>query len=230
MKRLAIIPAREGSKRIPLKNIRDFCGKPMIAHAIETAKTSGLFDTIHVSTDSEKIAAIAAQSGVKPAFLRDAALAEDHTPMMEVIKATLAAFDQRGEKFDTIALLYATSPLTDPEDLKQACAQFEASDKSRALLAVTPYSAPIEKAFRMDGGALAPDNEKAFAGRSQDLKPAYHDAAMFAFYTPAFIRERQGAGDFKKFAGYIVPPHRVTDIDNPEDWTRAESLYKALQK
>ncbi len=229
MKRLAVIPAREGSKRIPLKNIRDFCGRPMIAHAIDAARASGAFDVIHVSTDSQKVADVAAACGARPDFLREGALADDHTPLMDVMKSVIAEYKQRGQDFDTVALLYATSPLMDPEDLKKACAQFESGDKARALLAVTPYAAPIEKAFRQGaGGVLVPDDALAFAMRSQDLKPAYHDAAMFAFYTPDFIRARSGAGDFTKFAGYTVPPHRVTDIDTPEDWTRAEALYRAI--
>jgi N-acylneuraminate cytidylyltransferase len=229
MKRLAIIPARAGSKRVPRKNIKDFCGKPMIAHMIKVAQDSDLFDVIHVSTDSDEVAKIAAKCGAKPDFPRPEKLADDHTPLMEVLKFTVAEYKKKKKNFDTVALLYATSPLADPAGLKKACRQFEDGDGSRALLSVTPYPAPIEKAFRMMmNGALVPDDADAFARRSQDLKPAYHDAAMFCFYTPDFIAGRKGAGDFRAFAGYAVPPQRVTDIDTPEDWARAEAMFRAL--
>ena len=231
MKRLAVIPAREGSKRIPHKNIKNFCGKPMIAHIMAAADDSGLFDTVHVSTDSEKVAAIAGEYGYHPGFLRPTVLADDHTPLMEALRYVVEEFERQGQVFDTVAILYATSPLTDPEDLKKACVQFENGDKDKALLSVTPYPAPVEKAFRMMmDGALVPNDEDAFKGRSQELPPAYHDAAMFCFYTPDFIKARDGAGDFTRFGGYVVPSYRVTDIDEPQDWDRAEALFRAVNE
>lgn len=230
MKRLAIIPARAGSKRIPHKNIRDFCGKPMISHVVEAVAKAGVFDTIHVSSDSEEIAQKAAESGYAPAFMRPAELADDYTSMLAVVRYVVEEFVRRGESFDTVALIYATSPLVDPADLSGACAQFESGDRQKALLAVAPFPAPIEHAFRMKKGqdGILPDNEAALAMRTQDLSPAYYDAGMFAFYTPDYIARSAGAGDFTAFRGYVVPSYRVTDIDWPEDWAHAEQLYKAI--
>jgi N-acylneuraminate cytidylyltransferase len=231
MKRLCVIPAREGSKRVPRKNIRDFCGRPMIAHAIEAAQQAGIFDTIHVSTDSADIAAVAAALGARPDFERPAALADDHTPMMDVIKHAVSEHETRDRVHDTVCLVYATSPLVDPADLKKACREFETGDRDKALLAVTPFPVPIERTFTMADGnnTLVPRNEKSFSKRTQDLDMGYYDAGMFCFYSPAYIKAREGAGDFTRFRGYVVPPWRVTDIDWPEDWDRAEMMFRAYQ-
>ena len=229
MKRLAIIPARGGSKRIPHKNLKDFCGKPMVAHPIQIAEASGLFHTIHVSTDSRDIANTAEEYGHAPDFSRPEELSNDHASMMEALKFVVEEYESRGESFDTIVLLYATSPLIDPDDLKTACQQFEAGDKEKAILAVSAFPAPIEQAFRMKENAdLYPDDADALATRTQDLEHAYYDAGMFAIYSSDYIKKSSGGGDFLAFKGYEVPSFRVTDIDWPEDWKRAEALYRAL--
>lgn len=229
MKRLAIIPAREGSKRIPHKNIRDFCGKPMVSHTISTAADSGIFDTIHVSTDSKEVSDIATKMGHGPDFMRPSDLSGDHTSMMEVLTYVVTRLRKEGKNYNTIALLYATSPLTDAADLSEACKSFENGDTEKPLLAVAPFPAPIEHAFRMkDDGVLIPDNEKALAQRTQDLRHAYYDAGMFAFYTSDYIVGQSGGGNFAAFRGYVVPSYRVTDIDWPDDWDRAEMLFKTV--
>lgn len=230
MKRLSIIPARGGSKRIPDKNIKDFCGLPMIAHAIKVAQDAALFTTIHVSTDSPEISGIAAQYDCTPDFSRPAELANDHASMMETVRYVIDEYERRGEKFDTVVLLYATSPLTDADDIKKACEQFEAGDRQKAFLAVTPFPAPVEHAFRIqENGDLVPNDEESLAMRTQDLSHAYYDAGMFAVYSSDYIKNSDQAGDFMAFRGYEVPSYRVTDIDWPEDWDRAEALYRALQ-
>lgn len=229
MKRLAVIPARGGSKRIPDKNIKDFCGRPMIAHAIKIAQQTGLFTTIHVSTDSSAIVSAAAEYGCAPDFERPADLANDHASMMETVCYVVEEYERRGETFDSVILLYTTSPLTDPEDLKRACAAFEQSDREKAYLAVTPFPAPIEHAFRLKNNAdLVPNDEKALVNRTQDLSHAYYDAGMFAIYGADYVKNSHKAGNFMAFKGYEVPSYRVTDIDWPEDWDRAEALYKVL--
>ncbi len=230
MKRLAVIPARGGSKRIPGKNIKEFCGKPMIAHIIQAAQNASIFDKIHVSTDDQNIADTAQKYGIENDFMRPANLSDDKTSMLEAIKYVIKEYKARGKEFDTIALLYATSPLTDPEDLRKACETFENGDPAKALLAITPFPAPIEQALRMQKDtSLAPDNARAMATRTQDLDHAYYDAGMFAFYTSSYIENSAGSGDFSKFRGFIVPSFRVTDIDWPDDWSRAESLFHAIK-
>jgi pseudaminic acid cytidylyltransferase len=229
-KRLAIIPARGGSKRIPKKNIKDFCGRPMIAHVLDAVSQSGMFTKVHVSTDSGEVAEAARVVGFAPEFLRPPELSGDHTSMLEVYGFVAREFTKRGENFDTIAIIYATSPLVAPEDLAEACAQFEQGDGNKPLLAVTPYPAPIEHAFRMNGktGNLIPDAPDKLSQRTQDITRSYFDAGMFAFYTPEFLISSAGPGDFLSFRGFEVPGYRVTDLDWPDDWERAENLYRAL--
>lgn len=229
MKRLAIIPARGGSKRIPHKNTKDFCGMPMVCHVLNMARDSEVFDCIHVSTDSVEILKIVTDFGFAPDFDRPPELSDDHTTMMEVLRYVVDKYEALDELFSTVVLLYTTSPLTNPNDLIAAVAQFEASDQEKAYLAVTPYPAPIEHAFRMGKGHdLEPNDPDALAIRTQDLAHGYYDAGMFAIYSAKYIKNTVDAGDFLKFCGYEVPSHRVTDIDWPGDWDRAEALYRAL--
>ena len=117
VKRIAIIPARGGSKRIPNKNIRDFCGKPMISYALEAARDSALFDCIHVSTDSKKIAEATQKEGFDVDFMRTAELSDDHTPIMPVLKYVLEQYIDRGKYFDEVVLIMACAPLIDANDL-----------------------------------------------------------------------------------------------------------------
>lgn len=231
MKRLAIIPARSGSKRIPHKNIKDFCGMPMVCHALNLAQKSELFDCVHVSTDSDEISKIVTDFGFPPDFGRPSELSDDHTTMMEVVRYVVDKYQAYDKNFSTVVLLYTTSPLTDPKDLIAAVEQFEASDQEKAYLSVTPYPAPIEHAFQMSKGhELQPNDPDALARRTQDLAHVYYDAGMFAVYSTKYIQNTIEAGNFLKFCGYVVPSYRVTDIDWPEDWDRAEALYRALNR
>lgn len=229
-KTLAIIPARGGSKRIPDKNVRLFCGKPMIEHATNAAKNCGIFDKIHISTDSDAIAKVAESNGLKPDFLRNPDLADDHTTIMETLKYVIEEYNSRGKNFDTICLIYATSPLIDQNDLKKAYKTFLDTDRAKAMLAITPFPTPIERAFRLneDTKDMSVANQDDFLKRTQDLEHAYHDAAMFCFYSSDYILNSEGGGNFSTFRGYVVDSYRVTDIDWPEDWERAEYMYRAV--
>jgi CMP-N-acetylneuraminic acid synthetase len=230
MKRLAIIPARSGSKRIPLKNIKLFCGEPMLSYPIRSAEKAEIFDIIHVSTDSVEIFDVAANYGRAPDFIRPGHLSGDHVSMMEATKYVVETYEAMGYQFDIVALLYATSPLMDASDLRNACITFEKSDRKKAILSVAPFPSPIEQGFRMAiDSDLYPVNVEALATRTQDLQQAYYDAGMFAIFSPEHIKLSVDAGDFSSFRGFRVSPTRVTDIDWPEDWDHAELLYRALQ-
>jgi pseudaminic acid cytidylyltransferase len=227
MKRLAIIPARGGSKRIPNKNIRDFCGQPMITHVLGAARASGLFTKVHVSTESESIRDVAAQFGFAPDFPRPAELADDHTPIMPVLRHAAQEYVKRGEDFDEVWLLMACAPLVDAKDLSSAATLFQQAGSEQPLLAVSEYPAPIEWAFsRGENGALTPVQAGKFAVRSQDLEKRYFDAGSFAVFPASRVLESQGAGSDSGFIGYVLPKGTAIDIDDEQDWQLAEAIYR----
>src|SRR5262249_10582027 len=162
------------SKRIPDKNIVDFLGAPLMSYSIRAAQASGLFDTIHVSTESERIADVAASLGVPVEFMRDRSLADDHTPLMPVLSWVLEEYLRRGHRFDTVCLLMPTAPLIEAGDLCRAEEEFRRRGRQRTVMAVARFSVPVEWAFRMaSNGTLVPCQSGMAAVRSQDLQPAY---------------------------------------------------------
>ena len=149
-RRLAVIAARGGSKRVADKNIRAFCGRPMIAHILETARTSELFDVIHVSTESPRIASVVEALGFEVHFPRPTELADDNTPLMPVLHYVTETFRSRGQTFDEVWLLMACAPLIDVNDLRMAAQLLLRTGQSKAVLAVTRFPAPIQKAFERE--------------------------------------------------------------------------------
>lgn len=225
--RLAIIPARGGSKRIWNKNIRDFCGKPMIAHVLEAARASGLFNTIHVSTESAAIAKVASELGFPPDFMRPSALADDHTPIMPVLKQVAQEYAQRNQTFDQIWLLMACAPLIDARDLVSSERLFSEAGGGDPVLAVSAFPVPIEWAFDRDpDGRLTSVQRGMFAKRSQDLGTKYFDAGSFAAFPAATVLAAEGAGSDSGFIGYVLPKGSSVDIDDEQDWALAEAIFR----
>lgn len=225
--KLAVIPARGGSKRIPRKNIKSFCGKPMIAWSIEAALQSACFDQIVVTTDDAEIADVARQCGAQVPFLRPAALSDDHTGTTAVIAHAINWFAEQGQPPGQVCCLYATAPFVAAEDLRTGLKALTESGADYAF-SVTSYAFPIQRAIR-----ITPDsrvemfNPEHFATRSQDLEEAYHDAGQF--YWGKANAWQQGNIIFSPAsAPVMMPRHRVQDIDTPEDWLRAEWLFKAM--
>jgi len=223
---VCIIPARGGSKRIPRKNIRAFCGKPMIAWPIQAAIASGCFDRVVVSTDDAEIAEVAEASGAEAPFRRTAGLADDHTPTVPVIAD---AITRLGEPDRTpVCCLYATSPFVDPADLRWG---LELLEKTGApfVLSVTTYAFPIQRALRRDAsGAVEMFNPAQMQTRSQDLEEAWHDAGQF--YWGRADSWTGGRGIFESGAqGLPLPRYRAQDIDTEEDWQRAELTLRAMR-
>lgn len=230
-RRIGIIPARMGSKRIPNKNIRNFCGKPMILHIIETARSSKLFDVLHVSTDSHEISNLVASQGLEVDFLRPSYLADDHTPIMPVLKFVLEEYLKNGAEFDCVALLMACAPMITADDLRGAAALFDLHDKQQAVLGVAEYPCPVEWAFRREpNGVLLPVQPGMFSVRSQDLVPSYYDAGQFCFMPTNRVINSLGAGTDKDFIGYPIQRNQAIDIDTIEDWKFAELVFTGLQK
>jgi pseudaminic acid cytidylyltransferase len=226
--RLAVIPARGGSKRIPQKNIRDFCGKPIISYTIATAKTCGLFDHVIVSTDDAEIAEVARRFGAEAPFVRPRELSDDFTGTNAVVKHAVLWFRDRGTPVTEACCMYATAPLLDASFVRWGHELLVKSGKLYAF-SVTSFPYPIQRALRLlpDGSVEALHPEHAMT-RSQDLEPAYHDAGQFYWgAATAFIE------DLPMFArhsiGVALPPHLVQDIDTLEDWERAELMYQAHQ-
>ena len=223
--KIAIIPARGGSKRIPRKNIKEFCGKPMIAWSIEAARACKLFAHTIVSTDDPEIAAVAKQWGAEVPFVRPAELSDDQTGTTEVVAhAARWALDQ-GWPVSAVCCIYATAPFVQADDLIRASTALEAG-AWRYAFSATEFGAPIFRAFeRLPHGGVRMFFPEHIATRSQDLPVALHDAGQFYWGTiQAWLERAQIFTDFS--IPVLMPRARSQDIDTPADWAFAESLFK----
>ncbi len=226
--KIAIIPARGGSKRIKDKNIADFCGRPMISYALDAARESELFDVIHVSTDSEQIASVVADLGFPVEFMRDASLADDHTPLMPVLRWVLNQFKQTGREASDVCLLMPCAPLVEAVDLRAAYDAYVEAGRRMMVLAVVPFAYPVERALAKDAeGVLRPRFPEFWHRRSQDLAPAYHDAGLFSF-SPAEHILNPDLVVTESLLPYALPRYKASDIDEPEDLELAEILFRGL--
>jgi pseudaminic acid cytidylyltransferase len=224
--RLAVIPARGGSKRIPRKNIRDFCGKPMLAWSVEAAWASGCFDAVVVSTDDHEIAEVARACGAGVPFMRPAELSDDHTGTMAVVRHCIGHFADTAKPASHTCCIYATAPFLDPADLRAGLDMLLHEGADYAL-AVTSYAFPIQRAVRIGvDHRLTMFAPEQFQTRSQDLEPAWHDAGQFCWgVSDAWA---QGRGIFAGNAVAVpLPRRRVQDIDTPEDWARNSHSVRA---
>ena len=227
--RLAIIPARGGSKRIPRKNIRKFCGRPMIAWPIAAAIECGIFDKIIVSTDDAEIAAVARDCGADVPFSRPSALADDHTGTTAVVAHAIRWALDQGWPVEAVCCLYPTAPMVASTDIVEGMRMLSEGGWD-FVLTVTTYASPIFRAFRQtpDGG-LEMFFPEHFSKRSQDLPETLHDAGQFYWgQTEAWLSDKPLFGP--RSGPLIIPRWRVQDIDTPDDWVRAEALFQALNK
>lgn len=227
--RLAVIPARGGSKRILRKNIKTFCGKPMIVWSIEAAVQSGCFDRVIVSTDDAEIAEVARQHGAEVPFMRPAELSDDHTGTIPVIRHAIEWLEARmGVPMKDVCCLYATAPFVLPEDLRRGLSVLTETGGDYAF-SVTSYAFPIQRAIRLTPqGRVEMFTSEHFNTRSQDLEEAYHDAGQF--YWGRAEAWKEGRVIFASgSAPVLLPRHRVQDIDTPEDWERAQWMFQAWQ-
>ena len=226
-KKVCIIPARGGSKRIPKKNIKPFHGKPLIAYSIETAKQSELFDRIIVSTDDEEIAKISKEYGAEVPFMRPKELADDYSGTDQVTKHAIDWLENIGEKYDYVCTIYATAPLLQPQYLVEG---YEKLKNSNAIYAFscTSMPFPIQRTFKItEDGRCKMFFPEYYSARSQDLEEAYQDAGQF--YWQKLSKKSDEPIFGKDSIPIILPRYLVQDIDTLEDWERAEKLYKVLQ-
>jgi N-acylneuraminate cytidylyltransferase len=227
--KLAVIPARGGSKRIPRKNIKPFCGKPMIAWSIVAAIESGCFDRIIVSTDDVEIADIARKYGAEVPFMRPAELSDDHTGTIPVIAHAIGWQQKNGLSPLAVCCIYATAPFARGEQLKCGLAILEKRNCDY-VFSVTSYAFPIQRAIRItSAGRVEMFQPENFNTRSQDLQEAFHDAGQFYWGRPeAWLT---GKPIFSSNSSpLILPRYLVQDIDTPEDWHRAEIMFKVIEE
>ena len=227
--KVAIIPARGGSKRIPRKNIKDFFGKPMIAWSIEAALKSNCFDRIIVSTDDQEIAEIAKKYGAEVPFIRAAELSDDHAGTTPVIKQAIQWLTDNLQAPHLVCCIYATAPFVRANDIQRGLEQLEQSNAAYAFT-VTSYAFPIQRAIKItENNTIEMFSPEHFQTRSQDLEEAYHDAGQFYWgKVDAWMSEKVIFGP--ESTPVILPRYRVQDIDTLEDWDRAEWLFKAMQQ
>jgi N-acylneuraminate cytidylyltransferase len=223
--RLAIIPARGGSQRIKNKNIRDFCGRPLLSYSLAAAKESNLFDEIHVSTDSESIKSVAEKEGFSVPFFRDSKLADHHTPLMPVLQWVIREFAKRGRDFTEVCLLMSTTPLIVASDLIAAHNLFTSLNKIHPMMALSTFPVPIEWAIQEKSMNVFThlDHSKAQM-RSQDLTKKHYDAGAFVFYTTEQLMQESSQNN-DNFLGYQLPRSRSVDIDDDDDLELAKFLY-----
>lgn len=224
---IAIIPARGGSKRIPRKNIRSFCGRPMISWPIDAASASGLFKHILVSTDDNEVADIARRSGAEVPFSRPSELADDFSGTDEVVVHALEWALKTGWQVQAACCIYPTAAFISAHDLADAFRRMSADIDY--VFAAVRYSHPPQRGFcEADDGSpqlLQPDHVTT---RTQDLPVVFHDAGQFYWGTrQAWMERRPFFGPRTRFIE--LPPWRAHDIDCSEDWQMAERLFAAKQ-
>lgn len=221
---LAIIPARGGSKRIPRKNIKPFLGQPIIKYSIDAALESKIFNEVMVSTDDHEIADLAKKYGAKVPFMRSEKNADDYATTRDVLIEVLEEYKQRGFEFEHLCCIYPTAPFVKSEKLKQGF-ELLTLKKADAVIPVTRFSYPIQRAFKIEDGRLTrmwPEYEKA---RSQDLEPAYHDVGQFYWYKVSSFLNRKNKSAYKTIP-MLIPEMEMQDLDNNDDWIIAEMKYQ----
>jgi pseudaminic acid cytidylyltransferase len=225
--RLAVIPARGGSKRIPRKNIKNFFGKPMIAWSIQQAVKSGAFDRIIVSTDDAEIAQISKTWGAEIPFMRPKELSDDFTGTTSVIAHAINWFIKEGYNPLEVCCIYATAPLIQVEYILKGLDALR-RHKADFSFSVTPYAFPIQRAIKLcEKGRVEMMDQTQFQIRSQDLTETYHDAGQFYWgSSKAWQSEKPIFG--KHSVPVIIPRYLVQDIDTHEDWMQAELMFNAL--
>ena len=228
MSNIAIITARGGSKRIPRKNIKEFCGKPILVYSIEAALNSGCFDEVMVSTDDAEIAEIAKAAGASVPFFRSAKTADDFATTADVIEEVLEEYAKLGKTFEYACILYPTAPFVTGEKLRSAMELLQ-DEGADSVLPIVQFSFPPQRAFISVDGYIRYAEEKYAKARSQDLQPMYHDCGQFCcFTTELFLTKRTLVTENTR--GIVCPESEVQDIDNQEDWLLAELKYKMMKE
>ncbi|MBQ7782220.1 MAG: pseudaminic acid cytidylyltransferase [Lachnospiraceae bacterium] len=228
MKALAVITARGGSKRIPRKNIKEFCGQPIITYSIKAALESGVFEEVMVSTDDAEIAEIAKGAGAQVPFMRSSDTANDFATTADVIAEVLESYKQCGKEFDAVCCIYPTAPFVSATKLKNAMNLLEEKEAD-SVLPVVKFSFPPQRSVIMEDGFMKFKWPEHALTRSQDLEPFYHDAGQFyCIKVNRFAEQKKMV--MEKTVPIEMPELEVQDIDTEEDWQIAEVKYKVMQE
>lgn len=228
-KSIAIITARGGSKRIPRKNIRDFCGKPIIAYSIEAALKSEIFDIVMVSTDDNEIADISRKCGAEVPFMRSEKTSGDFATTADVIKEVLQKYKEMGQEFEYACCIYPTAPFITPQRLKEAVMLMKEKNPVE-VMPVVAFSFPPQRCFIInENGDMQYKYKEYKNSRSQDLEKQYHDVGQFYVYNVKKYLDLNG-NIAEGLMPIILTEMEVQDIDNEEDWKVAEFKYKLLMK
>jgi len=227
---VAIIPARGGSKRIPRKNVREFCGLPLIAYSIQAATKYRLFDHVIVSTDDEQIRDIANHFGAETPFVRPPELANDHVTTVPVINHAVKWVQENVGKVDHVCCIYATAPFIQAKALREAYEMLTSKKVGGYVFSATTMPFPIQRSFKVKAdGFVEMFEPHNYNTRSQDLEEAYQDAGQFYWGSAETYNSEKIFFSTDSMA-YVLPRHMVQDIDTLEDWRRAELMYEALKK
>lgn len=228
--KIAVIPARGGSKRIPGKNIKHFCGNPIISYAIEAALKSGVFDRVIVSTDDQEIAKVAKAYGAEVPFVRPKELSDDMTPTVPVIKHATEWVIANWGPVSSVCCIYSTAPFVTSADIRQAYATLSDGQTSGYVFTATSFPFPIQRAFRInENGNCEMFHPEHYNTRSQDLEEAYQDAGQFYWGSgESYLSGKIFFSNDSK--PHVIPRYRVQDIDTPEDWMRAEIMWRVLKE
>mgnify|MGYP001612833529 CR=1 FL=1 len=231
---LGIIPARGGSKSIPRKNIKSFCGKPLIAWKIEAAIQSGVFDRIIVSTDDAEIAEVARRHGAEVPFMRPAELAEDTTPTLFVVQHALTWLrDKENYQSDVVVLLEPTTPAVQPFHIRE---MIEILAKTGADSVVSVIDVPTAYNPHWQFVMAEDTRLSLFTGasirqiiqRRQDLPKTYHRNSALYVFKPGLIFANEPSFYGEDVRGYVMGRAYSSDIDTPEDWGEAEENMRIL--
>lgn len=225
MNNIAIITARGGSKRIPKKNIKVFCGKPIIAYSIEAAKNSGIFDEVMVSTDCEEIAEIARSYGASVPFMRSLETSNDTAASIEVLREVIHRYGERGRRFEYVSCIYPTAPFITAEKLKESYLLIT-EDETECVSTVVAFSFPPLRGNIIENGYLKYKWPEYYYKRSQDIETMYHECGQFWFYKTKALLEKEEFDMITK--PYFINELEAQDIDNETDWKIAELKYRLI--
>jgi N-acylneuraminate cytidylyltransferase len=221
---LAIIPARGGSKRIPRKNIKEFCGEPIISYSIKSAIRTSLFDKIMVSTDDDEIAGISKMFGAAVPFIRSKETSNDFAGIADVLLEVLSEYEKRGQIFDSLCCILPTAPFIRSEKIIEAYNLFKQKSYD-SVLTVAGFAYPIFRALQIDNSKVSMIWPENYSKRSQDLPAAFHDAGQFYWISvKKFMENKLFFTD--KTGAVILSEMEVQDIDTEEDWKIAEMKYQ----